>query len=99
MDCEGEPDTGHGVRFAQVRKSVVVVAGTIADTVAVAIEREQRHDQDVGLNLGCLGAGLADAPHASDQRLAWAPGPHDQRLALSGDHRQRELGSPGCKLV
>src|SRR5439155_15666369 len=71
----------------------------VADAVAAAVEGQQRHEQNVGRDLGRLGLRLADAPDAGGERLAEFPGAHDQRLALAGDGRERELYANVGKLA
>ena len=53
-----------GFSDAQPVDGHVVVAGAVADAVAAAVEGRERHDQDVGIDLGRIVLRLADAPDA-----------------------------------
>ena len=67
------PTAMTGLLRAQRRDRHVVIAGAIADAVAAAVEGEQRHQQDVGLDLGRVGLRLADAPDAGARAARRTP--------------------------
>ncbi len=70
---EGDADRGDRLARAQPGDGHVVIAGAVADAVAGAVEGQQRHEQDVGIDLRRVGLRLADAPLAAIERRARTP--------------------------
>ena len=92
---KGNADGGDGFHPAQPVDGHVVIARAIADAVTAAVEGEQRHDQDIGIDFRRLGLRLAEYPtRPSSSASPKAHGAHGQRLAAAGDHRQRQLARP-----
>ena len=75
---------------AQMRQRAVVVTGAIADAVARAVERRQRHQQDVGSNFERGRRRLENAERAAQQLVVGGPGAKLQRLVARRYHRQRQ---------
>src|SRR5467141_2350815 len=66
----GKPEGDDRLLGAQCMEGEIVIAGSIADPAAAAIERRERHDQDIGVKLVRVRLGLADAPLAALELLA-----------------------------
>src|SRR5687767_8478953 len=49
----GKPDRDHGLEHAKPIDGEVVIAGAIADTVALAVEGRERDEQDIRPRLRC----------------------------------------------
>src|SRR5262249_56744134 len=79
----------------QRRDGQIEIAGAVTDAVAAAVERQERHDENVGLDLGRVGLGLADAPDAGRERLAPAIGAPAERLAPAPPDPPRQPRVPG----
>ena len=58
--------------------------------VTGAIERQQRHQQNIGLDFRRVRLRLANTPLPAIKRRPEFPRPHDQRLAAPRDRRQRQ---------
>ena len=86
-------DRGDGLHRAQARDRHVVIAGAITEPIAGAVERKDRHDQNIGEYFRRFGLRLADAPDAGAERLTERPGAHDQRRATALNHGERQLGA------
>src|SRR6266545_2547399 len=83
----------------RMRIRQIVVASSITDALAAAIEGQEWHEQDIGKDFGRVGGGLADAPSAGNKPLAKGKGAHGERFAASGHRRQRELRAAACELA
>ena len=92
---EGKADRGCGFDFPQMRQRDVIMSGAIADAVAGAVERRQRHQHEVGNELGGGRRRLQNAKRSEYQPVAGRPGTKHQRLAARGDRRQRQLRAKG----
>ena len=76
--------------LAQMRQRVVVMSGAIADAVAAAVERRQRHQHDVGNDFGGGRRRLENAERPEHQPVVGRPGAKRQRLAARHHRRQRQ---------
>ena len=92
------PTATTGFIDAQPVDGHVVVAGAIADAVAAAVEGGSGTIRMSGATSGASSFG-SRMPQTPVQRLAERVGPHDQRLAAAGHHRQRKLRAGVRKLA
>ena len=92
---KSKPDACNGLDFAQMRERVVIIPGAIADAMAQAVERGQRHQHDVGNDFRRRRRRLGDTERPEQQPVIWGPRTKDQRLAARGDRRQRKLCAAG----
>ena len=83
-------DAKNGARVLVVNVMGRVFMDALDDPFA-AVEGEQRHDQDIGIDFRGVSHRLADPPDAGGERPAEGPASHDQRLALAVDDGQCEL--------
>src|SRR5499426_4420381 len=95
LQRKGEADRRDRLAGAQGVKRAVVVTGAVADPVAAPVERRQRHDQQVGIELGRVGLGLAYAPLAAVKLLAERKGAEAQGLAALDNRWQRQSRAGG----
>ena len=68
---KGDADGDDRLHRAQRRERHVVIAGAVADAVAAAVEGQQRHDQDIGIDLGRVvgfGSRMPQTPDAAARR-------------------------------
>jgi hypothetical protein len=92
----GDAYGDYGLEGTQPADGHIVVARAVADAVAAAVERRQRNNENVGIDLGRIVLRFADTPDAFVERLTERIRPHDQRLAAASHHRQREFRA-GCR--
>ena len=77
-------------RLLQGGQRPVIIAAAIAEPGAAAIEAEQRHQDDVGLDLRSAFLGRQRAETGLVERRALLPEPKFQRLFVAEHHRQAD---------
>ena len=90
LNCKRYADGDNGLTPAQLGNCEIVVAAAVAETMAGAVKDEERRQNNVWIDRGCLCQRLANAPDAGGERLAPCPFAHDERLAAAGDDRKRQ---------